>query len=256
VSTALALEGQYEIDSITALCDRAMFDLNSARSAAEVLEARDRASFAYDLAKKARRINKAREAHDTVIESAHRVQARALEIESQAKIRLAEEYDAAQERGEVQRHSRVDILEGNIKPPTQAEIGVSAKQIHEARQFRDAERNDPGVISRAINGRLNAGEEPTKAYLRGVVNEAAIEALQGRGGARRDRSNPIHKPNPALDAVFGLNGSASRIVEIIQECGSRSVLDGCTDAAMRIRSVALLTKCRDILNEVLEYGHA
>jgi hypothetical protein len=39
--------------------------------------------------------------HDTLIAATHRAQADALEIEAKAKRRLADEYDAAQERGEV-----------------------------------------------------------------------------------------------------------------------------------------------------------
>jgi hypothetical protein len=65
------------------------------------------------------------------------------EIEALAKRRLADEYDAAQERGEVA--SRTDSLRQGAVLPKQkngkasaAEIGLSSKEIHEARQIRDA----------------------------------------------------------------------------------------------------------------------
>lgn len=45
-------------------------------------------------------------AHDELIAAANRVQAVALEIEAQAKRRLADEYDAAQDRGEFASQSR------------------------------------------------------------------------------------------------------------------------------------------------------
>lgn len=255
MSALQAVSGQYEVDSIPALIDRAARDLVSARSAGEVLEARDRAALAYDLAKKAARLSKAKEAHDTLIAAAHRAQARALEIESQAKMRLADEYDAAQERGELARGRPKSIPEQNTFQATAKEAGLDAKAIHEARQFRDAELADPGLISRAINERLDRGEEPTKAYLREVVNEAALEALQGRG-QRRDGKNPIHKPNPAFDAVVGLNGACRRANDLIEEYGPESILDGCVDGAMRARCIVLLEACRDNLNRVLESAHA
>ena len=53
------------------------------------------------MAKRQARIAKAKQAHDSVVADAHRTQAHALEIEARAKCRLADEYDAAQERGEL-----------------------------------------------------------------------------------------------------------------------------------------------------------
>jgi hypothetical protein len=59
----------------------------------------------------------------------------ALEIEARAKRRLADEYDAAQERGEV-----ASAKDGKIKlPDVKVEnVGLTYKQIHEARAARDA----------------------------------------------------------------------------------------------------------------------
>lgn len=250
MSTAVAT--QYDVESIPALIDRAAQELVNARSAGEVLEARDKASLAYDLAKKQARMHRAREAHDTLISAAHRAQARALEIESQAKMRLADEYDAAQERGEVQGHGgqgKREVAGSNL--PSISELGLRKDQIHEARQFRDAEKAHPGIISQAINGKLDRGEEPTKAYLREVVTEAALDALRG-GGKAPSRKNPIYNPSPMFDATAGLNGSCRRINELIEEHGAQHILEGCVDEAMQARSVALIEKCRDNLNRVLE----
>src|SRR6185312_13706688 len=90
--------------TLPSLIDRASKALLGARSSAEILEARDMASVAYTTAKAMARIGKAKNAHDTVVAAAHRAQADALEIEAGAKRRLADEYDAAQERGEVAGH--------------------------------------------------------------------------------------------------------------------------------------------------------
>jgi hypothetical protein len=43
---------------------------------------------------------------------------------------------------------------------------ITPKALHEARQLRDAEAADPGVIRRALDARLERGREPTKATVR------------------------------------------------------------------------------------------
>lgn len=83
----------------------------------------------------------------------YRVQAEGLEIEAAAKRRLADEYDAAQERGEVaKRGQRNDFVPEEDKVPTARDVGLNRKDIQDARQFRDAEAREPGVTKRAING--------------------------------------------------------------------------------------------------------
>jgi len=83
----------------------------------------------------------------------------ALEIEAAAKRRLADEYDAAQARGEVAGQGKPSKREGLAKVN---EIGLTHKQIHEARQIRDAEARDPGIVRRAVDAAVKAGKEPTK----------------------------------------------------------------------------------------------
>lgn len=156
--------------SLPALIDRAVGVLNGARNAAEVLEARDLASAAYDAAKRTARLGRARQAHDDLIAKAHRTQAHALEIEAAAKRRLADEYDAAQERGEVATVGKRSQSERLVEaPPSAADLGLSRKDIHEARLIRDAEREDPGIVSRTVNAAVDAGEEPTRAKVRRAV---------------------------------------------------------------------------------------
>ena len=133
---------------LPALVDRAVAALTNARSAAEVLEARDLASVAYDAAKKAARLHKAKRAHDDLIAAAYRTQADALAIESEAKRRLADEYDAAQQRGEIARPGNPNFYEGEKLPRP----NISAKEIHEAREIRDAEKADPGIVAQSMAG--------------------------------------------------------------------------------------------------------
>lgn len=120
-----------------------------------MLDARDVAALAYDAAKAAARFARAKGAHDELIAAAHCAQTDALEIEAQAKRRLADEYDAAQERGEVGQEGRPKTVPvGNgFTPATVTDLGLTRKQVHEARQIRDAEAADPGVIRRTLNAR-------------------------------------------------------------------------------------------------------
>lgn len=56
--------------------------------------------------------------------------------------RLADEYDAAQDRGEIAgsgQYSRSDAEH----LPTASDIGLTRKEVHEARIIRDAEAADP-----------------------------------------------------------------------------------------------------------------
>ncbi|MGY2933284.1 hypothetical protein ACVWZ6_002886 [Bradyrhizobium sp. GM6.1] len=71
--------------------------------AVDELDARDRAVVAYTAAKLQARLAKAKKAHDELICAAYRAQGDALNIEARAKRRPADEYDAAQARGEVAR---------------------------------------------------------------------------------------------------------------------------------------------------------
>jgi hypothetical protein len=58
-----------------------------------------------------------------------------------AKRRLADEYDATQERGG--HGNKSDIPQKNITPATAADIGLTSKDIQEARIVRDAEKAAP-----------------------------------------------------------------------------------------------------------------
>jgi hypothetical protein len=190
--------------SLPQLVDHAATALSNARTAAEVLEARDLASFAYDTAKRAARLAKAKNAHDELIAAAHRAQADALEIEAKAKRRLAAEYDAAQERGEVQADGRPKTVPDEngflLAPATAADLGVSRKDIHEARVIRDAEKAEPGIVRRSLDEKLARCEEPTRAALRKMVVDAAMRGL--RPERKPSRRNPLHVPPTPQQAAW------------------------------------------------------
>lgn len=186
---------------LPSLIDRAASMLSGAKTAAEVLEAREVAGLAYDVAKRAARLQRAKSAHDDLVAAAHRAQAHALEIEARAKRRLADEYDAAQARGEVAKlGDNLPSVEDSNAKPTAADLGLRRDQIHEARQFRDAEAADPGVVRRALDDRLERGEEPTRAALRKMVVDAAMRGLRPQRSA--SRRNPLYVPPTPEQAAW------------------------------------------------------
>jgi hypothetical protein len=192
------------VQTLPSLVQRAASQLASATTAAEVLEARDTASAAYDVAKRAARLAKAKGAHDELVAKAHRAQADALEIEAMAKRRLADEYDAAQLRGEVQTvgGDRTSIVGKQNNAPTAADIGLSRSDIHEAREIRDAEETYPGIIRRTLDAALDAGEEPTKAAVRRATSRRRHSDLSPAGKQLANLRRAWREACPAVRQHF------------------------------------------------------
>lgn len=171
---------------LPALVRRAAAQFESAATAAEVLEAKASAVLAYDAAKAAARFAKAKGAYDDVIGAVYRAQADALEIEAMAKRRLADEYDAAQARGEVRTKqdaykNRDQVTSPDLMdklPPRQSDIGLTKYIVSDARKIRDADNADPGFVRREIDALLDAGLEPTKE----AINKAAASRLASFSG--------------------------------------------------------------------------
>lgn len=188
---------------------RASRALAEAQGSAEVLEARDMASVIYDAAKKAARMHQAKGAHDALIAAANRAQADALLIESEAKRRLADEYDAAQERGEIKtRAANQHASSEQEEAVTAMDIGLTHKQVHEARQIRDAEAAQPGIVKKTLDKAIADRREPTRAELQRSVM-AAVE--QARKRPKVDRRNPHYKPDPLFSAVARFSGLCEEI---------------------------------------------
>jgi hypothetical protein len=190
---------QAAMDTLPHLIDKAARNLAAAAGSAEVLEARNYAGVVYDAAKKAARMARAKNAHDDLIARAHRAQADALEIEAAAKRRLADEYDAAQQRGEIAGHGgdKVSNVAKSNVAPTSADIGIRRDEIFESRRLRDAEKLSPGITRETLDKALEEGREPSKALLR----EAVFAAVEQTGRRSSRPRNPLHKPNPLFDRV-------------------------------------------------------
>ncbi len=220
-----------QAQDLPSLIDRAAAMLSGAKTAAEVLEAREVAGLAYDVARRAARLQRAKAAHDDLVAAAHRAQAHALEIEARAKRRLADEYDAAQARGEIARNGgdRTRLPDGNSA--TVSDIGLTHKDIHDARLIRNAEAADPGLVRRTLDEQLARGEEPTRAALRRAAEarlERSIDRLRRTQDSIRrlgaDKAPPLTPEQRARQiAVFGtpedraIHARIMEITELISE---------------------------------------
>ena len=151
--------------NLPSLVSEAADQLAEAKTSAEVLEAKTMAGVAYDAAKSAGRIARMKEAHDDLMQKIYRSQARCVIIEGEAQARLADEYDAAQERGEVAKRGwESGVDKHNIT--TAADLGLRRDQIHEARKVRNLLRENPTAIEDKVNELAERGLEPTKAAIR------------------------------------------------------------------------------------------
>ena len=146
----------------------------------------------------------------------------ALMIITMADHQLADEYNAAQERGEIAKVGQPSIVpDGNNKPATSADVGLSRKEIHDARQIRDAEKADPGIVKRVLNERVSAGQEPTKAALREAVVKAAALASYAKQAkddelmryATRVRDRAIRRAGELLKQIEPGHGRNQNITD-------------------------------------------
>ena len=196
-TSALAVAAQ-DIEALPALIDRAAQALAGARSSAEVLEAREAATFAYDMAKRSARLAKAKSAHDSLVGAAHRAQGEALMIESRAKMRLADEYDDAQERGHIRTRADNQHIPDQNKLSV-ADVGLTSKQIYEGRRIRDVERAQPGAIREKLQQIVESGGEPNRSLL-----QRLIATVIRTGRAEKHQADIIKIRQQAVEVPTGL----------------------------------------------------
>ena len=202
----LAVIGDTVNTPIPALIDRASQYLQSARSSAEVLEAKKIAELALHYAKVTRAAN---DAH-----------ADCLRIITRAEIRMANEIDRGQANGELANQGRPE----NVRTPdvfhetaTLADLGVSKQRVSEWRDIRDAEAAEPGTIEGILQNALEEGRTPTKTeivkHVRGTLGTGDNEwftppqyieaARKVMGGIDLDpASNPIAQKTVQAERYF------------------------------------------------------
>lgn len=207
----------------------------------DVIAARMLAAGAYDQAKAAAGYAERFKAGERLIGKARQLQADALLIEARAKVRLADDYDAAQEAGEVRKpgqRGKAVADDDRISPATVSEIGLSKQEIHEARKLRDAERDAPGIVQRAIEARLAAGLEPSRASLRANIGT--------KSATKEERGNNLYEtPVEAMRALLALERfhAAPGILE--PACGRGAILRPLEDAGYDVA-----------ISDLVDYGTA
>ena len=170
--------------SLPALIDRARNRLAEARTSAEILEVRVAAKAALHYAK--------------LLEAANETQADCLLLIKRAEIRMADEIDAAQRRGEVAtdatgggRPSKTCPKFGQVSPATYGELGFTRQRVAEWREMRDA---GEAVVDEAIQAALDEGRAPTNADIQRAV----------KGGHFRSHftgENEWYTPAPYIEAA-------------------------------------------------------
>ena len=207
----LAIIEAVEASTLPAICDDIAAALELARSAAEVLGVRERASVVYDAAKRAARFA----ASERLRQEAHRIQGRALLLHHASNIRLADEYDAGQKGGDIRTRADNQLVpKGNKLSSDDLGGAPFRKLIHEARQERDAERAVPGIAEKTVLQLLEEGHEPTRTAVREACFDAAMRALKGGNGeARGSKRNPHYQPNPLRDALLSVKSACDEIAK-------------------------------------------
>jgi len=75
-------------------------------------------------------------------------------------------------RGEARtRADNQHVPDGNKLSPE--DVGLTRKDIHEARMIRDAEQASPGIVRQTVDNAVAAGKEPSNAKVRRAVVETA-----------------------------------------------------------------------------------
>lgn len=182
-----------KVETLPRLIEQASAALSKATTAAEFLEAGRMAATTYKVAKEFARF---KNAHDTVLAACRKAMGDAIVIEEQATCRLADEYDAAQDRGEIpkkggDRKSKIKLSKEKSDRAINS-IGLTDAKIHQARIMRDAEKANPGFVRKLVDEQVLAGKEPTKAAVK-----RAISKPKARGSKPQQR-----KTTPAEDKLI------------------------------------------------------
>jgi hypothetical protein len=150
-------------EQLPALIDRATRCLAEARTSAEVLEAKAAAEAALHYAR--------------VTKAANEAQADCLRMIVRAEMRMADEIDRGQERGEVARQGQ----RSNVRAPDVCELddlGIDRRRVAEWRAIRDA---GPALVEKVINQALAEERAPTKADIHRAINRHRSAHPPGSG---------------------------------------------------------------------------
>lgn len=145
---------QIESTNLPALIDRACSRLAEARTSAELLEVKAIAEAALHYAK--------------ITQAANETHADCLRMIVRAEMRMADEIDKGQERGELATQGqRSNVRASDVSDL--GELGIDRRRVSEWRDTRDAGET---VVQAAIDAALIDGRAPTKADIRSAVTQS------------------------------------------------------------------------------------
>ncbi|MFC5037995.1 SAM-dependent methyltransferase [Tianweitania sediminis] len=201
----------------------------------DVFDAKMLASAAYEQAKLAGKLAERMRAGERLVAKARRLQGDALLIETRAKIRIAAEWDAAQDAGEAATRGRPkNVPDENVF--TAEEAGLTRKEIHEARKLAAAEEREPGIVERAIAARIEAGLAPNRANLRAAVGT--------HSASKEERGNNLYEtPVEAMRTLLALERFGPRVLE--PSCGRGAIARPLEDAGYTV-----------LLSDLVDYSTA
>lgn len=82
--------------------------------------------------------------------------------------------------------------ENTISPATTADLGLTRKDIHDARIMRGAEKAKPGIVRQTLNAALAAGERLSKANVNCAARDCALSATKSRQFLRAAASSRLN----------------------------------------------------------------
>ena len=195
-----------KIVNLPSLVASAASQLAEASTSAEVLEAKVMAGVAYDAAKSAGRIARMKEAHDDLLAKIYRSQAQCIIIEGEAQARLADEYDLAQEKGEVATagQPKKSIVQSSDNTLKADDLGISRQRMQEMCKVRDVLREDPTAIEDKVNALVEQGLEPTKAAIREQLQQALKNPSVFSGNQKPEKKHVVSQGYNDLASFIGI----------------------------------------------------
>jgi hypothetical protein len=156
---------------------------------------------------------------------------------------LAKEFDAARPESAAKGGRPKTVPDGNGF--TAEDVGLTRKQVHEARQMRDAIEHDPGIVRRALDQMLAERVEPTRTALKRELPRANLRAAVGTDTATAaERGNNLYETPPeALRALLSLTSFSRKLWE--PACGRGAISRMLEDAGYEVE-----------LSDLIDYGTA
>ncbi|MGF9694719.1 hypothetical protein AAIH46_18005 [Rhizobium sp. 0TCS1.26] len=168
---------------------------------------------AYEQAKAAGGYASKVKASRQLIDKFRRLQADALSVESYATIALSEIVDDAQAKGSISRGGRPETVQASDRF-TLDDVGLDKRRLHEARKLAKAERDEPGIVQRAIEARVEAGLSATRGNLSHAIG------TQSRSKEERGQ-NAYFSPIEGVRTILALESFSARVKE--PACGKGAI---------------------------------